>query len=67
MSGGIKTTKMMQWLDYRVRVTVSDNRVLVGTFKAFDKYMNLVLSDCEELCLGCCFKCGSRDVHFGPP
>lgn len=39
---------MAQWLNYRVRVTISDTRVLVGTFMAFDKYMNLVLADCEE-------------------
>ncbi|CAE8617578.1 unnamed protein product [Polarella glacialis] len=39
---------MAQWLDYRVRVTISDARMLVGTFMAFDKYMNVVLADCEE-------------------
>jgi len=39
---------MAQWLDYRVRVTISDQRMLVGTFMAFDKYMNVVLADCEE-------------------
>jgi len=39
---------MAQWLDYRVRVTISDERMLVGTFMAFDKYMNVVLADCEE-------------------
>ena len=41
-------TRMAQWLDYRVRVTISDARMLVGTFMAFDKYMNVVLADCEE-------------------
>ncbi len=25
-----------------------DNRMLVGTFMAFDKYMNVVLADCED-------------------
>jgi len=39
---------MAQWLDYRVRVTISDQRMLVGTFMAFDKFMNVVLADCEE-------------------
>mmetsp|Transcript_93614 Transcript_93614/g.303006 ORF Transcript_93614/g.303006 Transcript_93614/m.303006 type:complete len:192 (-) Transcript_93614:146-721(-) len=46
MSG--RNTRMAQWLDYRVRVTISDQRMLVGTFMAFDKYMNVVLADCEE-------------------
>eukprot|EP00439_Symbiodinium_sp_Y106_P041564 s107_g5.t1 len=46
MSG--RNTRMAQWLDYRVRVTISDARMLVGTFMAFDKYMNVVLADCEE-------------------
>merc|ERR1711988_1867746 len=27
---------------------ISDQRMLVGTFMAFDKYMNVVLADCEE-------------------
>jgi len=39
---------MMQWLNYRVRVTLHDTRVMVGTFMAFDRHMNLVLADCEE-------------------
>ncbi|CAJ1444815.1 unnamed protein product [Effrenium voratum] len=46
MSG--RNTRMAQWIDYRVRVTISDQRMLVGTFMAFDKFMNVVLADCEE-------------------
>lgn len=38
----------MQWIDYRVRVTLQDARMLVGTFLAFDKHLNLVLSETEE-------------------
>lgn len=39
---------MQQFVNYRMRVTVTDNRALVGTFMAYDKHMNLVLGDCEE-------------------
>ncbi|EAN32645.1 LSM domain protein [Theileria parva strain Muguga] len=43
-----KNTRMQHWLQYNVRVTLKDNRKFVGTLVAYDKYMNLVLSDCEE-------------------
>ncbi|CAD7943854.1 unnamed protein product [Amoebophrya sp. A25] len=33
-----RKTKMQTWIDYRVRVTTTDRRVLVGNFLAFDKY-----------------------------
>jgi small nuclear ribonucleoprotein (snRNP)-like protein len=39
---------MLQFVNWRMRVTISDTRVLLGTFLAFDKHMNLVLGDCEE-------------------
>jgi small nuclear ribonucleoprotein B and B' len=38
----------MNWLNYRVRVTLHDGRELVGQFLAFDRHMNLVIADCEE-------------------
>eukprot|EP00397_Hematodinium_sp_SG-2012_P057639 GEMP01072263.1.p2 GENE.GEMP01072263.1~~GEMP01072263.1.p2 ORF type:complete len:181 (+),score=36.64 GEMP01072263.1:53-544(+) len=43
-----KNARMAQWLDYRVRISVNDQRILVGSFLAFDKYMNVVLADTEE-------------------
>ncbi|MFN9904664.1 MAG: LSM domain-containing protein [bacterium] len=35
-------------MDHRIRITISDNRMIVGTFLAFDKHFNLVISETEE-------------------
>jgi len=43
-----KSGKMQQWLNYRIRIIIQDERELVGQFLAFDKFMNLVLGDAEE-------------------
>eukprot|EP00903_Cladosiphon_okamuranus_P020836 g19136.t1 len=39
---------MLQYVNYRMRITILDGRVLVGTLMAFDRHLNLVLGDCEE-------------------
>jgi len=43
-----KGSKLLRYVDHRLRVTLADSRVITGTFLAFDKHLNLVLSDTEE-------------------
>ena len=41
-------SRFWQLIDYRVRITIQDGRMLVGTFIAFDRHLNTVLADTEE-------------------
>lgn len=41
-------SKFWQWIDHRVKLTLNDKRMLVGTFIAFDKHLNVVLADTDE-------------------
>lgn len=43
-----KGSKLLRYVEHRLRVTLFDGRAIVGTFLAFDKHLNLVLSEAEE-------------------
>ena len=40
-----RTSKMLAYINYRMRVTIVDGRQIVGRFMAFDRHMNIVLGD----------------------
>ncbi len=42
-------SRFESFLDHRVRVTIHDNREMVGTLLAFDQHLNLVLNDTQEI------------------
>jgi hypothetical protein len=37
-----KGNKMLQYINWRMRIQISETRTLLGTFMAYDKHMNLV-------------------------
>ena len=43
-----KGSKLLRYVEHRLRVTLHNGRYIVGTFLAFDKHLNLVLSEAEE-------------------
>ena len=43
-----KGSKLLRYVEHRLRVTLHDGRNIIGTFLAFDKHLNLVLSEAEE-------------------
>ena len=43
-----RSSRMLHYINYRMKVVLQDSRTLVGTFMAFDRHMNMVLGDCEE-------------------
>ena len=44
-----KNSKMLQYINYKMRVTIKGGRQLVGDLMAFDRHMNLVLGNCDEM------------------
>lgn len=43
-----KPSKLMQMVNCRIRITLTDGRVMLGQLLAYDKHLNLVVADCEE-------------------
>merc|ERR1712080_449702 len=41
-------SKMQAYMLHRMRATLKDDRVFVGTLKSYDKHMNLILVDTDE-------------------
>jgi len=37
-----RSSRMLHYIGYRMRITLQDSRCVVGTFMAFDRHMNMV-------------------------
>ena len=48
MSTTARHSRVLQLLNYRIRITLNDTRQITGTLLAFDKHMNLVIGDADE-------------------
>jgi small nuclear ribonucleoprotein B and B' len=48
MSGAPHRSKMLQYINTAIVVSLTDGRKMAGTFLAYDKFMNVVLSDAVE-------------------
>jgi len=47
--GGAARRKMLGFVNWKVRVELTDTRAVVGQLMAFDKHLNVVLGDVEEI------------------
>lgn len=43
-----RSSRMLHYINYRMKITLQDARMIVGTFLAFDRHLNMVLGDSEE-------------------